>query len=230
MSGIVEDLAHQIPQELMTVSGRVFYSGRRAFANTGAVYLLGWNPGGDPDLQSGETISQCVEFARNEAPDLWSAYCDESWTGRPTGKARLQLGVQHLLSKIGLSPRETPASNLIFARSRQRSHIDDNTERTLIGKCWPFHVTVIQRLRPRAIICLGVATGQAVRKRLGAAQEIAKYVERNRRCWSSYAWQASTGLLVFGLTHPGRANWLNPSADPSEMVASVLCEQACEAS
>ena len=38
-----------IPAQLMTRSGKVFYSGRNAFATSHGLYVLGENPGGDPD-------------------------------------------------------------------------------------------------------------------------------------------------------------------------------------
>jgi uracil-DNA glycosylase family 4 len=229
MSGSVQELMRLVPTDLYDHSGRVFYSGKHAFSNKGSVYLIGKNPGGDPALQSEETISSCIKFIIDEAPDRWSAYCDESWTGRPVGKAKLQLGVQHLLSKIGLSPREVPASNLIFVRSRQSNHIDRDIERRLIDICWPFHAAVIRLLQPKAVICFGVETGQIVRRKLGAEQELGRCSERNRRRWTSYAWSTSEGLPVFGLTHPGRASWLSASADPSELVVSVLHHQDSEA-
>ncbi len=229
MTDFFEDLVRLIPADLHGTSGRVFYSGRHAFSQTGSVYIMGKNPGGDPTLQSTETISSCIEFIRSNAPLRWSAYCDESWTGRPTGKAKLQQGIQHLLSRIGLSPREVPASNLIFTRSRQSAHIDKDVERDLIEECWPFHNAVIRELRPRAVICFGIETGQIVRRKLGATEELQRFSERNWRRWTSFAWRTPEGLRVFGLTHPGRVNWLNPAADPSGLVESVLLEKNCEA-
>ena len=45
---MIEHFADKIDAELKCESGRVFYSGRAAFSSPADLYLLGYNPGGDP--------------------------------------------------------------------------------------------------------------------------------------------------------------------------------------
>lgn len=221
---MIETFADLIPPELRQTSGSVFYGGRSAFSGPAPVYILGKNPGGDPVARPDETAARHTGFVLNDAPDEWSAYCDEAWTGRAVGQAQLQLGVQHLLAALELDPRRVPASNLFFARSRQSADFGPADQNALIDLCWPFHQAVIQHLRPRAIICLGVDTGKIVRQRLQADHLVATFAEQNKRGWKSRAWRNEQGQFVFALTHPGRVSWYRPPTDPSPMVARVLSE------
>jgi len=223
---MIEAFADLIPPEIRQTSGSVFYGGRSAFAGSAPVYILGKNPGGDPDARPDETVARHTDFVLCAAPDDWSAYCDEAWTGRPVGGAQLQRGVQHLLAALALDPRRVPASNLFFARSRESADFGPTEQGALIDLCWPFHQAVLQHLRPRAIICLGVDTGKIVRQRLHAHELVATFAEQNKRGWKSRAWRNEQGLLVFALTYPGRAVWYRTATDPSPMVARVLGEAA----
>ncbi|WP_181703433.1 hypothetical protein [Chthonobacter albigriseus] len=222
MKALHRAISDAIPAELRPLSGKVFYSGPSAYSQPGTVYLLGRNPGGDPVLQSGETIGEDIRYLAERRPERWSAFLDESWGLQATGQARLQRRIQHLFDRIGLDLRDAPASNLVFVRSRQVADLGEAYDRQLIDLCWPFHVAMIEQLSPRAVVCFGVETGQVVASKLGCGAPIGIYKERNRRRWASYAWQTCSGRFVFGLTHPGRANWLSPSADPAPFVAAVL--------
>lgn len=217
---MLETIAAQIDRQLLPVSGAVFYSGRAAFRAPAPVYVLGYNPGGNPTDMAADTISrhtQCVL----DAPDAWSAYCDESWNGRHVGQSPLQKRMQHLLQGLGLDPRQTPASNLIFARSARAATLNADTK-NLIEMCWPVHNVVLATLCPKAIVCFGADTGRYVRRRLGAKQLIDVFEERNNRKWKSHAWKTPAGLIVFGLTHPAIADWTQPDTDPSPMVQTIL--------
>jgi len=163
------------------------------------------------------------DFVLKKAPERWSAYCDESWTGRPTGKAALQRRVQHLLSRLGLNPRLVPASNLVFSRSRRLEKLDGDYSQ-LADLCWPFHDAVIENLSPKGIICFGADASKHVMRRVGAAKWLGKFQETYpNRSWTSRVWQnPSSGLLVFELSHPSSADWTSPSADPSPMVKAAL--------
>ena len=60
---MIETLTGLIPEDLLDRSGSVFYSGKDAFSGTKPIYLLGLNPGGDPQEMSeepfGSTSSMC---------------------------------------------------------------------------------------------------------------------------------------------------------------------------
>lgn len=218
---MISKIAKKVPLKLRSVSGSVFYTGRAAYAGKAQVYILGANPGGDPDEQSSETIQGHTDFVLNQAPDLWSAYCDECWTGRPVGQAPLQRRVQHLLSKLGLDTRQVPASNVVFSRSRRIEHLAGDYHQ-LAELCWPVHDAVLNNLQPKAVICFGEKAATEVKIRTGATLQIDKFVEQNGRKWTSSAWHSASGLIVFQLTHPAVADWISPDTDPSDMVSRVL--------
>ena len=220
---MIEDIAVRIDPRLRETSGKVFYSGRTAFSGTACVYVLGFNPGGDPIVKASDTIDAHTDFVLSDTPAEWSAYCDERWRlGRWPGDAPLQRRVQHLLFGLDLDPRRVPASNLIFTRSRRSADLGVDDIDGLIEMCWPVHEAVLALLRPKALICFGVDTGKRLRKRLGANQQIGSFKEQNARRWESKAWMTPTGLIVFGLTHPSIADWTSPLADPSAMVRAFV--------
>lgn len=218
---MIDQCAGLVPDVLRNVSGSVFCSGRAAFSGTPLIYVLGANPGGDPTRQRNETVQAHSDFVLKAAPDLWSAYCDEAWTGRPAGQAPLQRRILYLFSRLGLNPRLVPASNLVFSRSRRLAHLDGKF-RELTDICWPFHEAVIRSLRPAGIICFGVETGREVARRVGATTFIAKFQEQNQRRWRNLCWMSPFGQCIFGLTHPSIADWTHPNADPSPMVIAAL--------
>lgn len=218
---MIEAIAARIPRELFPISGKVFYSGRAAFSSPRPVYLLGFNPGGAPQTHVSETVESHTNFVLSTAPEEWSAYSDESWKGKSTGTAPLQVRVRHLLNRLGLDVRHVPGSNLIFTRSARSAHLGLDRA-SLIDLCWPVHDAVLAALRPKAVICLGKSTGEKVSGRVGAKEEIDRFCERNGRRWKSVAWRSPSGLLVFGLSHPAIADWTNPATDPSPMVSELL--------
>ena len=65
-------------------SGKVFYSGQSAFSAPSRLYVLGLNPGGSAAAQVANTIGRNLSEWRDRAY-RWSAYCDESWQGKPPG-------------------------------------------------------------------------------------------------------------------------------------------------
>ncbi len=108
----MEKLISLIPQSLKAQSGSVFYSGKEAFQGEKKMYILGINPGGNPERQQAETI----DWHTNKVMAMtsgWSAYLDESWRSKPPGTSRLQKRLLHLLKILGLHPHEVPASNVI---------------------------------------------------------------------------------------------------------------------
>jgi hypothetical protein len=175
------------------------------------------NPGGSPDLQAADTIGRQIDDVLTQTVAEWSAYCDESWLGRKAGEATFQKRVRHLLARLGLDPRRTPSSNLIFVRSSRLATLDGGID-AHVTSCWKFHEQVIARLATRVVICLGVSTGEAVRQRTGADRPIAVFEEANARRWKSSLHCNDEGLLVASLTHPSIADWTTPGCDPSPLL------------
>ena len=216
---MIEDFAKNISSVLQHKSGIVFYSGRAAFSGRRKLYILGLNPGGDPTKQASNTVEWHTSKVLREKPDKWSEYSDESWEGKPPGKHGIQPRILHLLKNLELEPGEVPSSNLVFARSRKASDI---AWPQLAKVCWPFHGAVIKQLQPRVILCLGKDVGEFVRKKTRAVDQIDGFVETNDRNWKSICFVNHEGLKVVQVTHPSRADWKNPKADPSELVLRSL--------
>jgi hypothetical protein len=213
-------LLQEIPKALMSRSGKVFYSGRAAFTQNCPLYMLGINPGGDPEVLRSETVGSHSTWVLKQAPEEWSAYRDESWNGVRPGAYGMQPRVLHLLGRLGLNPARVPASNLVFVRSRRQDDLAD-FERSA-AECWPFHHQVIEECKPRVVVCFGKRAGDYVRRRLGATTREDRFEELNARRWESTTHVASCGLRIVTLTHPSIANWRTRETDPSDIVLRAL--------
>lgn len=217
-----------VPPALHDLPGRVFYSGASAFADVRPLYLLGLNPGtgGKPleDAIDVHTIGADLAAA-GQRPRSWSAYVDDSWSGRAPGTKPIQRRAQHLLRSLGLDPRATPASNVLFVRSRRAADLTARKAEWL-ASCWPFHEAVIRGLGVRVMACMGGDAGEWLRERLGAHDLRGDFTERNERRWRSTWHRNAEGLSVLTLTHPAIADWIAPPTDPTELVRAALGSRA----
>jgi len=223
---MIEKFAELVPIEVCKRSGEVFYSGRTAFSKPCDLYLLGFNPGTDPQEMPDDTVGKNIQNVTVSLPSLFSSYRDCSWNGRSPGTAPMQQRVIHMLETVDLNPHEVPSSNLIFPRSRDEKAIRHEAKH-LESLCWPFHQAVISSLGVKVIVCMGRSTAEAVRRRLSAHQHIETFTEKNGRGYKSDAHANSEGVVVVRVTHPSRFDWTNPAADPSPLVLSMLNAKAC---
>lgn len=216
-------LADAVDPSLLAESGEVFMSGRSSFAAPSPLYILGLNPGGNPDVLAEWSISRNISDALT-LPDRahWSSYADESWGGAKPGTNPFQRRMQHLFDVVGVTdPRTVPASNLIFVRTRSEALLKGR-KAELTAACWPFHQRVIDSLQTRVVLALGQTCGAWVRGQLAADRETDTYREDGGyRRWSRTHVNAD-GMQVVTLSHPSWANWINPASDPSQLVASAL--------
>lgn len=214
------DAVLSMPGEILDASGTVFYSAPPAFDGHKPVYILGLNPGGNPQVQAENTVRRSYEkWERQTEP--YSSYVDEAWEGSAAGTHGMQPRIRHLAEALGIDLRLTPASNVVFVRSATEAKLEAN-KNELLDACWPVHEAVIESLGCRVIICLGGTAGRWVRDRVGADEECDTFRETNRRGWTSVAHRSSDEILVCTLTHPGRVDWQNPNADPAPMVKRVF--------
>ena len=220
---MIEELVKTIPQSMLSCPGKTLCSGRRAFDGPADLYILDYHPGSNPE-QFPETVAEQIHRVLNQEPEEWSAYRDESWQGQPRGSRPQQKRVAYLCDSLALNPGIIPAAQLIFRRWDAASTPAADVERQWAEECWPFHQAVIDRLGVRVVVCLGQYPGNWARRKLGAASDpIAEFKETNHRGWESNVYTAGDRYIV-SLTHPVRANWINPSADPTPMVRRVLAE------
>ena len=207
--------------EMLDRSGSVFYSSRPAFSGKRQIYLLGLNPGGDPDSHKEDTVGKRINEWK-ERTEPYSSYINEHWSKTSGQQNATQIKIQHLFTQLDADLLLTPASNVIFARTR--SEDDLVSEKTsLLDICWPVHQAVIEDLEIDMIICLGQTAGNWVREKTGAHNCIAEFKEKyENRSWISTAHSSESGKIVITLTHPSRADWTNEDADPSPMIKPLL--------
>jgi addiction module HigA family antidote len=226
---LFDDLLDMVDQRLMARSGAVFYSSRAAFTQRSAIYLLGLNPGGDPDSPQCECIEDHIAQARHQSPD-WSAYKDEVWRkDYQPGGTPMQWRVCHLVSGLGFDIRSVPASNVVFVRSKRETDLRSE-KRTLLEQCWPVHQKAIEELGVRLVLCFGGTAGEWVRQRLKANTFVAQFKEVNGRGWTSWAHKCVQGdHTVVTLTHPSIVDWTKPGTDPTSFVFDLLKDQKHDA-
>lgn len=217
----MEDLAACIPKSLKDCSGKVFYSGRKAFEAPSRVYILGINPGGDPSNHGGETVGKHTDMVLSSKERDWSTYNDEQWGSYECGSSPFQKRVKHLCSEIGTDAGDVPASNVIFKRSTDFSKLQDDAKH-IAEKCWPFHQRVIDTLGVHIVVCLGKKAGPYVREKLNAQYQIDEFVENNRRRWQSHTHGSPDGFQVVTLTHPSVADWTKCTTDPTCLVVRAI--------
>lgn len=216
----IEAAISSLPEPLLTRSGAVFYSGRRAFSSPRRLYILGLNPGGRPAERGGDTIRHHLDL-RSARSEFWSEYSDECWQGRAAGTHGIQPKLLHLFKKLGVNAGEVPASNVVFVRSR--SEVDLSAEKaSLLELCWPVHQAVIESLGIRVVLCLGKTASKWVRGKLTANNLVGTFEEANSRRWVSRAYRNDKGLVVIQVTHPTPADWRNPAADPTPLIQRFL--------
>lgn len=217
---LFDELLKLVPRDLYDKSGELFHSGRTSFESPSQLYILGLNPGGNPETSTDGTVGSTLAAARTPARHRWSSYSNESWEGREPGSHPYQRSVLHMLDQCGLDPCDVPSSNTIFVRTISDAHLTAKYE--LQRACWPIHEKVIAELSVRVVVCFGRTAGSWVRSQLGASEKVDSYQETNARRWRSTTHSGQDGIQVVALTHPSRANWTNRAADPSELVIRAL--------
>jgi hypothetical protein len=129
-------------------SGVILYSSPKTL-KVGNVYLLGINPGADPDgLDDPDIETHLDKLASSDT----NRYIDGEWDRGRIGTDPFQLRVVWLLRSLGLDPRDVCSSNLIFRRSdgQGTSGYPETAYR-----CWPVHQRILSIVQPKMIICLG---------------------------------------------------------------------------
>ncbi len=211
-----------MPPAAQDLLGLSLYSGREAWIGIKPLYLMGFNPGGDPEEHAHQVTTVRENTVVRLGMSNYSGYHD-AWD-RAAGQHPMQRGVCHLFDRLGMDPTRVPSTNLIFVRSQSVATLGGRD--ALIETCWPFHAAMMERLGTRVIVAMGVkATGNPLRARLGATQEIDTYKETNKRGLTSRTWlNPTTGIQVCGLTHPSRFHWHSDhgEADPSPLVARAM--------
>jgi len=185
-------------RDILNVSGQVLYSGASTLRK-GELYLLGLNPGGDPNNAALMTIDQSL--ADLVSSDLksggvqrrdWNSYVHATWKGRGT----LQRRILWLLTQLGHAPLAVAASNLIFPRSRDEKSLQ--YER-YADTCWAVHERVLDVVQPQWILTYGSAPFRVLRQRLGGNDE--QSFPSGHDDWACRSFEVPGRFRVVGLPH-----------------------------
>lgn len=182
--------------EILGESGTILYSSC-ATLTRGKYYFLGLNPGGEEEGTN--SIQKSLDHLRAQTEN---AYLDQAWCSHANctkciGQHRLQKNYAALFSALGEDPRAICASNLIFRRSRDEN---DSGFPELAKSCWPVHETILQIVRPRAIITFGVTnTFFFVAEQLGGGS--IQYFKSEHGNWSCRYLVKKGAPVLIGLPH-----------------------------
>lgn len=199
MNGAAEvaDFARAQLEPVLGKSGGILYSAA-ATIRPYPVYLLGLNPGGSPERVM-NTVRASIDALQSKTTN---SYLDESWAGSPVGEGRLQRRVRWLLEALGHEPRDVPASNLIFVRSRDAKGID--FER-IANTCWPVHEKILKIVRPRLVLVFGnsgISPYSFLFRKYGATVEQTQ--PSGHGSWLCRSFEVPGHFRVAGLPHLSR--------------------------
>ena len=135
-------------------SGTLLYGGPET-VTSGPLYILGYNPGGDPTKVTADPITHLQEMLKQKRG--WNEYLDGNWSNERRkyipGGAPMQRRVQTLVKELDLALTETCASNLTFVRSQDVYRLPGRDD--LAEVCWPIHEFILDKIRPQAILSIG---------------------------------------------------------------------------
>lgn len=214
----------RMPVSLYTKPGAVLLSGAVTLKPS-PVYVMGLNPGGDPDQITRSIIDSITP------PDGTSAYTHECWQPRcmepqpcrhmmADGRTRPDALVRHQRNMIALAaalqsePARLFSANAIFARSSRRSTLRQQTGLDLAEwwqACWPVHQAFLSIVRPRMIVTLGYGERSSafglLRAKAGSPAP-SKVIQENQRGGWLFSGQyrldggESLPVSVIGVPHP----------------------------
>jgi hypothetical protein len=132
-------------------SGKILYSSARTLRR-GSLYILGFNPGGDP-AGSDPSHYTVLEALRRLPEKTDNDYVDEVWQGATAPGGRpLQKRMRWLCDQIGQPIETVCAANLIFVRSRTAA---DAGYPTTADICWPVHQAILAVVQPQLMLTYG---------------------------------------------------------------------------
>ncbi|MBV8458885.1 MAG: hypothetical protein JO122_19995 [Acetobacteraceae bacterium] len=143
--------------------GAVLYSDL-ASIRPGRFYLMGMNPGGDPDAPGCPPIrhnlyadrgtnhyaDQCWDCA---APNICPHLDPATQRVRPEERQQMQRRVCDLIAALGVKAQKLLSTNLVFHRTRQARDLPNWHE--WCNRCWRVHRVLVRQVQPDWIISLG---------------------------------------------------------------------------
>ena len=164
----------QLPEHILSASGRALYSPAATLTSGSSVYFLGLNPGeieGGAEFHDVLTVRSDLQRLHSGRIDL-HGYLDERWKGNTPGMAPIQTRGQKLFASLcggdlnaGIELlRKTPTSNMILPRSSSADALEARTglkNVDLAMQCWAFHRAVIAECRCQIVLTHAVSIAKA---------------------------------------------------------------------
>jgi hypothetical protein len=185
--------------DILSFGGRILYSSADTL-RPGVLYLLGLNPGADPDGLDYRNIGESLDLLPLKTTN---SYVHEKWDERAEpGDDKLQRRVRWLLESLDLETCTVCATNLIFARSDGEAGCGYPR---LADKCWPVHEKILGIVQPQAILCFGNLPFDYIQKR-GGRGSVSTYPSGHGdwQCRSVRAQVAGRWVNVVGVPHLSR--------------------------
>jgi hypothetical protein len=211
MGELVTDFVREAEVQLSSLlseSGKVLYSAASTLKQ-GDIYVLGFNPGGDPAHSDSRSIGESLYGLPSK---MSNDYFDESWA-RPTGKPfrpgshPLQRNLRVLFDSLGRNLQSVCASNLIFVRSKKAAEVQ---YLEYAGRCWSVHELILDIVKPRTILAFGNSTWSTfsyLYEKLGQGVTQAEPFPSGHGNWVLKAFQGrykGAPVSVIGLPHLSR--------------------------
>ncbi|MBT3191915.1 MAG: hypothetical protein HN341_05110 [Verrucomicrobia bacterium] len=155
-------LRELLPVEVRKANGAILYSSIDTLRRRGPFYLMGTNPGGDPDDREQQSKTIDAELDTFDS-NTKNAYQDENWIDHSndaenSGTALVQRRIQALASDIlRVDLRSVCATNLIYGRSRSicKDFLSSESFWTHANYCWPAHLYLISLVNPDILLVFG---------------------------------------------------------------------------
>lgn len=199
--------------------GAILYSAWDTLVK-GDIYILGTNPGGNPDTNTGPTIGDDLKALPSKKDNK---YIDECWY-KNKGQHPLQRNIACLVSYLGYDLDKVCASNFVFMQSSGVGGINSQDA----GTCWPVHIEILKIVQPKLILAFGVALSKPsayryLRERLNIIMEDDP-IPSGHGDWKCCAFKGqlpgtSQSFWVAGLPHMSR---YNPCGKEKEKVIGWL--------
>ena len=131
----------------LDLPGGLVYSAETTM-RPGKVYVMGLNPGGNPDKDPFSIRDSLAQLPNQTGND----YAD-SWSDRPAGQAPLQRRIRYLVENVlGAQLEETFATNLIFRKTKSARSLNLSIDG---DRCWPVHEAFLRIVQPDVILAFG---------------------------------------------------------------------------
>jgi uracil-DNA glycosylase len=206
--------------------GAVMFSGVDTLRQ-GALYVMGYNPGGDASI-AGTIVGSLPPQEEN-----WNAWACQKWSNDGSSYSGLQDRIRSVFEALGADPRRTFSTNAIFERSNEAGKLEKPWD-LWWNQCWRVHQVFLGIVRPRVIVCLGNPSTldllNTPKRKEGRSYDKVWDEAREGERTKAVEWQPKVDLdlgdgnthtcAVIGLPHPSprvHKGWVGSQLSPESM-------------